>query len=328
MATIYYDHDADISLLARARIAVIGYGNQGRAQALNLRDGGCNVLVGCPPDHYRERAAADGLRVSDVPEAAHSADMVLLLIPDEVQAEVYRQAVAPALKPGMVLCFASGYNICFKLIEPPPFVDVVMVAPRMIGSAVRSRFLAGEGFPCLVAVGQDATGNAHKRMLALARAIGGTKAGAFASSFEEEVLIDLFAEQFLWAGIGKLCRLYFDTLVEAGCTGETVATEMYLSGEMVEVAKAMLEQGFFRQLDLHSQTSQYGQLSRADRVLGPDSATRARQMLEAIRNGDFAREWAAEQRQGKPLLTRLKAEAFSHPLNDIERRLSWSQADE
>jgi ketol-acid reductoisomerase len=327
LATIYRDHDADVSLLSGATIAVIGYGNQGRAQALNLRDSGCDVLVGCPPDAYRERAIEDGLRVFDPPEAARQADVVLMLVPDEIQAELHQQALAPALRQGSLLCFASGYNIYFKLIQPPAFVDVVMVAPRMIGSAVRSRFVAGQGFPCLVAVAQDATGRAHGRMLALARAIGGTRDGAFASSFEEEVLIDLFAEQFLWAGIGKLCRLYFGTLVQAGCIAETVATEMYLSGEMVEVAKAMLDEGFFKQLDLHSQTSQYGQLSRADRVLGPDAAARARLMLEAIRNGDFAREWAAEQGQGKPVLHRLKAAALAHPLNEIERKLRWSGPD-
>jgi ketol-acid reductoisomerase len=309
-------------------IGVMGYGNQGRAQALNLRDSHFRVVVGCPPDAYRDRAVEDGLDAFDVSEATQKADIILILIPDEVQPAVYRESIAPGLEKGKALGFASGYNIYFNLIEPPSFVDLFMVAPRMIGSAVRSRYLSGRGFPCLVAVGEDATGRAHKTTLAIARAIGGTKAGAFASSFKEEVLVDLFAEQFLWAGIGKLCRLYFETLVAAGCTPETVATEMYLSGEMLEVAKAMIEEGFFKQLDLHSQTSQYGQLSRADRVLGDGAEERARQVLEAIRNGDFAREWAKEQAQGKPTLSRLKREALEHPLNEIERKLSWSAQDE
>lgn len=315
-------------MLEGKTIGVIGYGNQGRAQALNLRDSNFRVIVGCPPDAYRERAMEDGLDTFGVHEAAEKADIILLLIPDEVQPVVYHESIASGLREGEALGFASGYNICFKLIEPPSNVDTFMVAPRMIGSAVRSRYLSGRGFPCLVAVGQDATGQAQRTTLAIARAIGGTKAGAFASSFEEEVIIDLFAEQFLWAGIGKLCRLFFETLVAAGCTPETVATEMYLSGEMVEVAKAMREEGFFKQLDLHSQTSQYGQLTRADRVLGQGAEERARQVLEAIRNGDFAREWAREQTQGKPTLSRLKGEALEHPLNEIERKLSWSTEDE
>jgi ketol-acid reductoisomerase len=322
MVEIYRDEDADLGALAGETIAVIGYGNQGRAQALNLRDSGCEVVVGCPPDAYRDRAEGDGMEVVDVAEAARRGDIVLVLIPDEIQPQVYRESIAPGLADGNALGFASGYNIHFGFIEPPPSVDVIMVAPRMIGSAVRELFDRGEGFPCLVAVGQDATGRAHERTLAVARAIGGTKEGAFASSFEEEVLIDLFAEQWLWAGIGKLCRLYFETLVEEGCTPETVATEMYLSGEMVEVAEAMLTDGFFGQLDLHSQTSQYGQLSRADTVLGDDPEGRARQMLEHLRSGGFAEEWSAEQQMGKPVLARLKEEAMAHPLNEIEKRLA------
>lgn len=328
MATIYHDEDADLSLLEDRAIGIIGYGNQGRAQALNLRDGGFSVIVGCPPDEYRERAIEDRVEVCEVAEAAERAEIVLVLIPDEVQPAVYAESIQPGLREGDTLGFASGYNVHFKLLEPPPFVDVIMVAPRMIGSAVRDLFLKGDGFPCLVAVGQDATGRAHQTALAIARGIGGTKAGAFESSFQEEVLIDLFAEQFLWAGIGKLCRLYYETLVESGCAAETVATEMYLSGEMVEVAEAMIKDGFFKQLDLHSQTSQYGQLSRADRVLGPDAEKTAQEILAGIRGGDFAREWAEEQRQGKPLLTKLKQEAFSHPLNEVERKLSARQSDE
>ncbi len=327
MATIYRDEDADFSQLEGKTIGVIGYGNQGRAQALNLRDGHFRVVVGCPPDAYRSRAKEDGVDVCDVAEAADRADVLLVLIPDEIQPAVYREAIAAGLREGKAIGFASGYNIYFKLIQPPPFVDVVLVAPRMIGSAVRSRYLSGEGFPCLVAVEQDATGRGLKTALGVARAIGGTKAGAFASSFKEEVMIDLLAEQFLWAGIGKLCRLYFETLVEAGCTPETVATEMYLSGEMVEVAEAMIAEGFFKQLDLHSQTSQYGQLSRADGVLGEGAHERAHKFLAAIRDGDFAREWAKEQALGKPTLARLKKEALAHPLNEIERKLSWRSSE-
>ena len=322
MVSIYYDEDADLSTLAGAAIGVIGYGNQGRAQSLNLRESGATVIVGCRKDEYREKAKSDGFEVYDIAEAADKASIILVLIPDEVQPAVYGDSILPSLREGKTLGFASGYNIHFKFIVPPPFVDVIMVAPRMIGSAVRSLYQEDKGFPCLVAVGQDATGRAMRTCLAIACGIGGTKEGAFASSFKQEVLIDLFAEQFLWAGVGRLCRLYYETLVEAGCAPETVATEMYLSGEMAEVAQAMAEEGFFKQLDLHSQTSQYGQLSRGAIVAGDEVEKRAREILEGIRNGDFAREWAAELQGGKPALKKLKQEALSHPLNEVEQGLS------
>lgn len=326
MATVYTDSDADLTVLKDRTVGIVGYGNQGRAQALNLRDSGIDVLVGCPPDAYRGRAMADGLAVCDVRDAAERADIVLMLIPDEVQPDVYVAEVAPGLEAGNTLGFASGYNIHYGLIEPDADVDVVMVAPRMIGDAVRSLFLAGTGFPCLVAVGQNPTGQAMAKALALARAIGGTRQGAFESSFEEETLIDLFAEQFLWAGIGGLCRTYFDSLVDAGCDPEIVASEMYLSGEMVEVAQAMIDVGFFKQLDLHSHTSQYGQLSRVVAALGGDLKERAARILDGLRSGAFAEEWTAEQKAGCPALQALKREAFGHPLNRVEERAAGRTA--
>ncbi len=328
MPTIYHDADADLSVLHDRTLGIIGYGNQGRAQALNLRDNSCSVVVGCPADDYATQAAEDGFEVLEVAQAVETADVIFVLIPDEVQPEVYRDQIAPCLRDGNVLCFASGYNVFYKLVAPPPTVDVVMVAPRMIGDAVRSLFVSGKGFPCLVAVEQDASGHAMDVALAIALGIGGTKAGAFASSFEEETVIDLFAEQFLWAGIDRLCTLYYDLLVESGCEPETVATELYLSGEMVEVAEAMIEKGFFKQLELHSQTSQYGQLSRGDRVITEKAVEEARHTLAALRSGEFAREWAAEQAEGKPLLARLKEEAFAHPLNEVERRLTGRGSDD
>jgi ketol-acid reductoisomerase len=327
MVTIYRDEDADLSVLEGLSVAVIGYGNQGRAQALNLRESGVEVVVGCAPDEYAERARTDGLPVAGIAEAARAGRIVLVLLPDEVQPEVYAAEIAPGLEAGDTLDFASGYNIHYGLVEPPPGVDVILVAPRMIGEAVRSRFLDGTGFPCLVAAHQDASGHALQTALALARGIGGTKAGAFASSFEEETLIDLFAEQFLWAGIGKLCRVYFEELVSAGCSPEAVATEMYLSGEMVEVARAMIEHGFFRQLEVHSHTSQYGQLSRASAAVGEGIADRARKILSGLQDGSFADEWAQEQTQGCPTLAVLKREAFGHPLNDVERELGFGDAE-
>jgi len=322
VTTIYHDADADISFLADRRIAVVGYGNQGRAQGLNLRDSGLNVIVGCRDDDYAQQARDDGFAVQDIASASEAGDVVLVLIPDEVQPSVYEESIAPGLGEGNALVFASGYNIAFRLIQPPAFVDVLMVAPRMIGKAVRSSYTHGTGFPCFVAWQQDASGHAQQTALAIARGIGATRAGAVASTFMEETMIDLFAEQFLWAGIVRLFGHYYDLLVEAGCAPEAVATDMYLSGEMVEIAQAMREVGFFKQLDLHSQTSQYGQLSRGDRVIGAEVERAARQILEGIRNGSFAREWTQEQERGKPLLSELKKQAYAHPLNQVEATLT------
>ena len=321
MATLYHDGDADMSVLAGTVIGVIGYGNQGRAQGLNLRDSGLNVVIGCPPGPYRDRAQSDGFEAVDAAAAAAGSDVVLMLIPDEVQPAVYEADVRPGLSEGNALVFASGYNVHFGLVEAAPGVDVLMVAPRMIGRAVRSAFTSGGGFPCFVAVHRDATGQGWPRALAVARGIGGTRTGAIASSFEEEVLIDLLAEQFLWAGIVRMCTVYYDLLVEAGCSPEAVATDLYLSGEMEEIARAMRETGFFKQLDLHSQTSQYGQLSRGERMVTPEVERAARQALEELRDGTFAREWAAEQAKGKPALAALKSAALDHPLNRVEAAL-------
>ncbi len=300
---------------------MIGYGNQGRSQSLNLRDSGLQVTVGCREDEYAARAREDGFEVLAPVEAAAAGEVILILIPDEVQPGVFEASVAPGLVQGDALVFASGYNIAFDLVHPPSFVDILMVAPRMIGQAVRSCFLEGEGYPCFVACEQDASGHAWETALAVALAIGATRGGAVEATFLEEALIDLFAEQFLWAGIVRLFRTYYDVLTAAGCSPETVATDMYLSGEMVEIARAMRETGFFKQMELHSQTSQYGQLSRGDRVIGPQVRQVALEILDEIRSGKFAEEWTREQAEGKPHLARLKQGAFAHPLNRVEERL-------
>jgi len=321
MARIYRDEDADPAALEGKTVGIIGYGNQGRAQALNLRDSGLTVIVGNADDAYRSAAIADGLRVVSIAEAAETADLVVLLLPDEVQPAVYDAQIAPHLEAGKAVCFASGYNVHYGRIAAPADVDVILVAPRMIGQAVRSLYERGAGFPCLVAVHQDASGRAMAIALALARAIGATRLGAFESSFEEETLIDLFAEQMLWPGIIRLCLLYFEKLVAAGCDPEVVTNELYLSGEFVEIARAMITEGFFGQLKLHSRTSQYGQLSRADRMAPPELLKAVDGAMAEIRDGTFAREWAAEQTQGLPALKRLWREALRHPMVPSETQL-------
>jgi len=322
MATVYHDRDAEPNALEGRTVGIVGYGNQGRAQGRNMRDSGVNVIVGNAEDAYRSQAIAEGFTVLSIAEAARQADIVLMLLPDELQPAVYGDQVAPHLSPGDVLCFASGYNIHYGRIAPPDGVDVILVAPRMIGQAVRNLYVKGAGFPCLVAAHQDPSGSAMKTALALARAIGATRFGAFESSFREETLIDLFAEQMLWPGIVKLCLLYFEKLTAAGCDPEVVTTELYLSGEFVEIARAMITEGFFGQLKLHSHTSQYGQLSRADRMAPPGLLKAVDAAMEEIQSGAFAREWAAEQEAGLPALNRLWQQALRHPMTDSEKRLA------
>jgi len=321
MAKVYRDRDVDVRVLAGRRIGIIGYGNQGRAQALNIRDSGLTPMVGNRDDEYKSRAIGDGFAVRPIREVADEADVVLLLVPDEVQPEVYEEQIGPYLRRGDVLCFASGYNIYYKAIVPPEGVAAIMVAPRMIGRAVRNLYQEKLGFPCLVAAENDADGHAMRIALALAKAIGATRFGAFESSFREETMIDLFAEQMLWPGIIKLCLLYFEKLVAHGCDPEIVTTELHLSGEFVEIAKAMITHGFFGQLKLHSQTSQYGQLSRADRMVPPELLARIDQAIEEIASGKFHTEWVGEQKAGKPNMSRLWHEALEHPLAQSEAKL-------
>jgi ketol-acid reductoisomerase len=321
MARMYRDQDVDVSVLQGRRIGILGYGNQGRAQALNLCDSGLAPMVGNREDDYRDRAAADGFVVRSIPEVAGAADVILVLIPDEVQPQVYQEQIRPHLRRGDVLCFASGYNIYYKAIVPPEGVGAILVAPRMIGQAVRNLYLERLGFPCLVAAENDPDGRAMQIALALTKAIGATRFGAFESSFREETVIDLFAEQMLWPGIIKLCLLYFEKLVASGCDPEIVTTELHLSGEFVEIAKAMITHGFFGQLKLHSQTSQYGQLSRADRMAPPELLAQVDRALVEVSSGQFHAEWVQEQKAGKPTMERLWQQALEHPLAQSEARL-------
>jgi ketol-acid reductoisomerase len=305
MPRIYHDQDVDLSVLSGRTIGVVGYGNQGRAQALNLRDSGFEPVIGNRDDAYKDAAIRDGFAVHAINEVAEKADILLMLIPDEVQPQVYESQIRPHLGAGDVLCFASGYNIFYKTIETPAGVGAVMVAPRMIGLAVRELYTKHLGFPCLVACREGDDPRYFSIALALAKAIGATRLGAFESSFREEVVIDLFAEQMLWPGIIKLCLLYFEKLVENGCDPEIVATELHLSGEFVEIAKAMITHGFFGQLKLHSQTSQYGQLSRLEHMAPPELQAAVDAAMQEIISGCFHVEWAREQQAGKPNMKRL-----------------------
>jgi ketol-acid reductoisomerase len=312
------DENADLRLLESRTVAIIGYGNQGQAQALNLRDSGVRVVIGSIRDAGAEQAARDGFTVLSIRAACEQADALALLIPDELQREVYHDEIAPSLRGGQVLDFAHGYNIHFRLIQPPADVDVVMVAPRMIGINVRKSFERGGGVPAYVAVAQDASGQARDIALAWAKGIGATRAGVIETTFAQETELDLFAEQGVWPIIMRDLLLSYEVLVEAGFPAEMVALELYGSGEAAEIFTQMARVGIVKQMRLHSQTSQYGTLSRAVRMLGEDARGRLRQALLAIRSGSFAEEWAAEQARGYPEFTRLRREAQQHAINDAE----------
>ncbi|MCC7358143.1 MAG: ketol-acid reductoisomerase [Anaerolineales bacterium] len=318
----FSDSEADLAELAGRTIGIVGYGNQGRAQAQNMRDSGLSVLVGSPRDASYERARQDSFEVVDIAGVARRADVICLLIPDEVQRTVYTEALASELRPGQMLSFAHGYNIRFRHIVPPPTVDVGMVAPRMIGTGVRSSFLAGKWVPATVAVWQDATGRALARTLALAKAIGATVQPVLETTFAAEAEIDLFMEQAVWASVVQVFRTAFEVLTQAGYAPEEALLEMYVSGEAAEVFAQMRQMGFFKQMALHSRTSQYGQLTRSRSVLPGDLTQSFAHVLEAIRDGSFDQEWSEEARRGYPLFDDLRRNAEAHPMNTVESQLA------
>jgi ketol-acid reductoisomerase len=322
MSRIYHDEHADLRELADQTLAVVGYGNQGRSQALNLRDSGLPVLVGNVEDASRARARADGFETFDIRDACERATGMLMLVPDEVMPGVYAEQVAPALRPGKFLDFASGYNVAFRRIEPPPDVDVVLVAPRMIGPGVRDAFVSGAGFPSFVGVHHDASGRAHPRMLALARGLGSTRAGCIEMSFLDEACLDLFTEQAFGPAFGRVFTTAIETLVEAGFPPEAVLVELYLSGELAYSFEKMREVGFLRQMDFHSHTSQYGSVTRSARFadLGATLRERMQAILAEIRSGAFAEEWSRQQEGAAETFARVRAARDRLPFAEWERR--------
>jgi ketol-acid reductoisomerase len=318
MTTIYHDEDADLGALAGERIAVIGYGNQGRSQALNLRDSGLDVIVGNIGDAARARAEQEGFTALDIPAAVAAARMIMLLIPDEVMPEVYARDVAPGLADGAGLCFASGYNVAFGHVTPKPALDVLLLAPRMIGPGVRDTYVSGKGFPSFVGVHQDATGRARARLLALAKGVGSTRAGCLEMSMADEAALDLFTEQGFGPAFGAVLTSAIETMIEAGYPPEAVLMELYMSGELAYTAQHFVDTGIIEQMDFHSHTSQYGSMTRGWRFADLDLKSRMREALEEIRSGRFAAEWQAEQRDGAPRFEQLRAMRRHHPLNEWE----------
>jgi ketol-acid reductoisomerase len=326
---VYHDDDAQLAIIQSKRLALIGYGNQGAAQAQNLRDSGVRqILIGNRVDAYREAALADGFRVAPIPEAAAWGEVVFLLIPDEEQPALFREQVAPNLQAGSTLVVASGYNVAFQQLSIPEHVNVVMVAPRMIGVGVRERYTRGEAFPCFVSVERDASGSSLALALSVARGIGATRGGAIQSSAREEAALDLFSEQALWPTIIVALRTAYDVLHQAGFSDEAILYEMFLSKEPAEVFERIAEEGLFGQLPHHSRTSQYGQL----RAVAADDGTELRErfthvLMHDILAGHFAREWSDVQALGLDRLEQLRAAALSSPLARAERRLTTERAE-
>jgi len=316
--------DGNMELIRNMVISIIGFGNQGSAQALNLRDGGFRVLIGNIEDEYAKRARDLGFTVHSIPEAVKLGNVIVMAIPDEVQPEVWVKDIQPNLSPGKIVIFLSGYNVFYGFIKPPKDVDVIMVAPRMIGEGVRENFLNNKGFPVLIGVSNDYSGKAWDYALAYSKAIGaiGRPDGvAVGSSFEEETITDLFSEH-TWAGAFLfLLAEGYNVLIENGVSPEAAMLELWASGELVAITKAIAEKGLFAQLRGHSTTSQYGHLTWGPHYVTDEVKRLMREAIRQIKNGEFAREWALEKMLGYPVFNRLWDEVMKSRVWQDEDRL-------
>ena len=327
MARMYYDADANLDLLADKTIAIIGYGSQGHAHALNLKDSGIDVVVGLyAGSKSGQKAENSGLKVLSVDEAASMADWIMILLPDEVQRIVYQEEIAPNLRDGKVLSFAHGFNINFGQIVPPKTVDVVMVAPKGPGHLVRRTYEQGEGVPCLFAVYQDASGQARDRAMAYAKGIGGTRAGILETTFREETETDLFGEQVvLCGGLSALIKAGFETLVAAGYQPELAYFECL--HEVKLIVDLIVEGGLANMRDSISNTAEYGDLTRGPRIVTDETRAEMKKILREIQTGQFAREFVLENQSGKPGFTAMRRQEAEHSIEEVGKDLramfSW-----
>jgi ketol-acid reductoisomerase len=300
MSIVYRETDANPIHLARRQVALIGYGNLGRALALNLRDSGLNILIGNQPDSYAELAQSDGFEVFPIASAVQQADTIIATVRDEVLPQIYLQAIAPYLRTGDMLVFASAYNIVFGYIEPPGYVDIGLIAPRTLGVGVRDGFVTGLGFPCFVAVGQDSSGRTWDYVLALALATGALRQGALEVSFSQEVELDLFVQQAVLPALHAILQSATQVLLREGYIPEAVLTELYLSGELGLLLTRAATSGFASALRSMSPTAQYGILSRTEQFVETKTQRVMESILENIRQGKFAQEWTQEYMDGYP----------------------------
>ncbi|MCL2883597.1 MAG: ketol-acid reductoisomerase [Coriobacteriia bacterium] len=331
MANIYYAKDCDASVLSGKKIAIIGFGSQGHAHALNLKDSGQSVIVGLRAGSSSvERAKEGGLPVMAVDEAVKAADIVMILVGDESQAALYESEIAPNLRPGMTLCFAHGFNIHYGQITPPKDVDVIMIAPKGPGHTVRSQFLAGRGVPDLIAVYQDASGNAKATALAYAQGIGGARAGILETTFREETETDLFGEQaVLCGGVTALMKAGFETLVEAGYQPESAYFECV--HEMKLIIDLVVGDGLSFMRHSISDTAEYGDYVSGKRIITDETKREMKKILGDIQDGSFARDWVLENKANRPHFMAMRRLEGEHPIvtvgAELRDKMSW-KADE
>ncbi|OYR42175.1 ketol-acid reductoisomerase [Halorubrum sp. Hd13] len=331
-SNVYYDEDADGEAIAQKVVAVLGYGSQGHAHAQNLHESGIDVVVGLREDSSSRAAAeSDGLEVATPAAAAEAADIVSVLLPDTVQADVYEESIEPNLEPGDTLQFAHGFNIHYNQIQPPEDVDVTMIAPKSPGHIVRRNYENDQGTPGLLAVYQDATGEAHDEALAYAAAIGCTRAGVVETSFREETETDLFGEQaVLCGGIASLIKQGYETLVEAGYSPEMAYFECM--NEMKLIVDLMYEGGLGAMWDSVSHTAEYGGLTRGDEIIDDQVRANMEEVLEGVQNGTFAREWISENQAGRPSYTQLRNAEKNHEIEAVGEELrglfAWQEEGE
>lgn len=329
MAKIYYQQDCDLSRLNGKTVAIIGYGSQGHAHALNLHDSGVNVVVGLyEGSKSAKRAEAAGLKVMTVADAAKTADLIMILLPDEKQAAVYKESIAPNLTAGKTLAFAHGFNIHFGCIVPPADVNVIMIAPKGPGHTVRYEYQEGKGVPCLIAVHQDATGDATDIGLAYAAGIGGSRAGVLTTTFKCETETDLFGEQaVLCGGVTALMQAGFETLVEAGYDPQNAYFECV--HEMKLIVDLIYQGGFSRMRYSISDTAEYGDYQIGKRIITDETKKEMKKVLTEIQDGTFARNWLLENQCGRPNFNACRNNATEHQLESVGKELrklySWNK---
>ncbi|MBF8298980.1 MAG: ilvC [Dehalococcoidia bacterium] len=328
-AKVFYDADADLSKLAGKRIAVIGYGSQGHAHAQNLRDSGCDVRVGLYKGSKSwAKAEADGLKVDTVAEVSKWADIIMVLVPDTMQRDVYEKEIKAGLAPGKTLMFGHGFNIHFKQIVPPPFIDVSMIAPKAPGHRMREVFVEGSGVPMLLAVEQDPSGQAREMALAYGKAVGGTRAGVLETTFKEETETDLFGEQtVLCGGVSALVKAGFETLTEAGYQPEIAYFETM--HELKLIVDLMYQGGLNYMRYSVSDTAEYGDYTRGPRVVTDETRKEMRKILKEIQDGTFAREWITEWREGAERFHAMRKKDHDHQVEKVGEELrsmmTWLQ---
>ncbi|MGB6552843.1 MAG: ketol-acid reductoisomerase [Candidatus Binataceae bacterium] len=318
---VFYDRDADLNALRGKKIAVIGFGSQGHAHALNLRDSGMDVRVGLSATSAsRDKAIKQGLPVFDAAEATRQADVIMVLVPDEMGGDIYAKEIAPGLSKGKYLAFGHGFNIHFKFIQPPPDVNVFMIAPKGPGHLVRSEYVKGRGVPCLLAIQQDPSDDTRQVGLAWGSGIGGGRAAIIETTFKEETETDLFGEQaVLCGGLTELIRAGWETLVDAGYAPEMAYFECL--HEVKLIVDLIYEGGISNMRYSISNTAEYGDMSRGKRVIGQEARTAMKKLLADIQSGKFANEWIAEYRAGLPHFKQMRKEGEIHPVEDVGRKL-------